>query len=69
MLKEILPSVLNARYISCVHRVPTLEKKLGEVMRDKERLMKEYQITLRQKDTLMSDYEQERKERFVTKVI
>lgn len=68
MLKELLPTVLNSHYISSVCRLPVLEEKVGEARRERDKMAGEWKKVLRQYDTLLADYEQERKEVFTVKV-
>lgn len=68
MLKELLPTVLNGYYISCVNKYPTMESQLGEVRRERDGVKEECRRIHRQHDMLMEDYEQEMKEKFAIKV-
>lgn len=68
MLKEYLPKVVNSHYISCVRRVPLLEKKLGEARREREELTMQSSTLLRRCDAMMTDLEEGRKELFAVKV-
>ena len=69
MLKELLPTVLNNFYVSCVHKVPVLEKRLEKMSEEKERLVRECNKLCRQNYALMADCEQERKEQYAAKVL
>lgn len=68
MLKELLPTVLNSYYTSCVCKVPVLEERAGQVRRERNEMAGECQKIRRQYDMLLADYEQERKEMFTIKV-
>lgn len=68
MLKECLPMVVNAYYISCVGRVPVLEERLGETRREKEGLALQCKNLRRRNDLLMGDLEEGKKEFFSIKV-
>ena len=68
MLKECLPMVVNAYYISCVGRVPMLEEKLGKVRKEKESMVLECKNLRRRNDLLMADLEEGKKEFFSIKV-
>lgn len=68
MLKELLPTVLNSYYISCVTNFPSLEGTLGEMRRERDGVREECRRMHRQHGMLMADYEQERKEKFAIKV-
>ena len=69
MLKELLPTVLNGYYISCVARFPSLESQLCAARRERDGAREECQRAQRQRDLLKADYEQEMKEKFAIKVI
>ncbi len=60
--------VLNSYYISSVCRVPLLETRLSEVKHERDRELARCETAQKMYDTLMSDYEQERKEKFAFKV-
>lgn len=68
-LKEYLPRVVNPHYISCVRRVPLLERKLGETRREKGELRQQCQNLRRKCDVVMADLEEGRKELFAAKVL
>lgn len=68
MLKELLPTVLNRHFISCVGRVPSLEEELSEVRRERDGVAEECRRVHRQCDRLMADCEAAMKETFAVKV-
>lgn len=68
VLKECLPMVVNAYYISCIGRVPALEERLGELRREKEGLALQCKNLHRKNDLMMASIEEGRKELFSLKV-
>ena len=68
MLKELLPSVLNSRYTSCVSKVPVLEERVWQARRERDEMAGECRKVRRQYDVLLADYEQDKKEMFAVNV-
>ena len=68
MLKENLPKVVNSYYVSCVRRVPQLEKELAQVRREREQWEGQCKDLSWRCDALMADLEEGRKELFAVKV-
>ena len=68
MLKECLPMVVNAQFISCVGHVPVLEERLTQARREKENVEQQYKNLCRRNNLLMVDLEEGRKDYFSIKV-
>ena len=68
MLKECLPMVVNAQFISCIGRVPVLEERLTQARREKESVEQQYKNLCRRNNLLMVDLEEGRKDYFSIKV-
>jgi len=68
MLKENLPKVVNSYYISCIRRVPQLEREVAQARREREQWAGQCKDLSWRCDALMADLEEGRKELFATKV-
>jgi hypothetical protein len=67
MLKEFLPKILTADFVGAQGRLTQQEQELWALRKEREELEKTLEYMKRRNDTLKTDYEQEKKEKFALK--